>query len=289
MKVLISGGTGFLGHNLLKKLNKEKVLVLTRKKIGNFKNIEYHKCDLSKPKTYIKKIKKFRPNTLIHLAWEDLPVYDYKTSFKNILLTKNLIEEIRKISSCKKILISGSCFEADNLGGKVNENSDTKNHSFFSISKNFLKSWVFSYFQNTNISVAWIRIFYVYGHGQRPSSLIPLLVKAKKNRKKINILTPNDRCDYIFIDDVVLFLKKLIYSKFNSDTFNLGSGIPIKIIDLSKKILKKDFNKICIYSKKSKVKNNYWADMSNTYNKTRFKTKTTINEGIQKVLKNNND
>ena len=32
------------------------------------------------------------------------------------------MEEIRKISSCKKILISGSCFEADNLGGKVNEN-----------------------------------------------------------------------------------------------------------------------------------------------------------------------
>ena len=47
------------------------------------KNIEYLKCDLSKPETFRKRIKSFRPEIFVHLAWEGLPNYSSHFSLKN--------------------------------------------------------------------------------------------------------------------------------------------------------------------------------------------------------------
>ena len=77
---------------------------------------------------------------------------------------------------------------------------------FFSLSKNLLKDWIFEYYKHSNVKIAWVRIFYIYGTGQR-STLIPSLIDAKIKKKKIKIKTPNDFCDFIHVDDVVSFLK----------------------------------------------------------------------------------
>ena len=160
MKILVTGGTGFVGKNLIQNLNNHKVLILTRKKIKNeSRGIEYFKCDLNIPKTYLKKIKRFKPQVLVHLAWQGLPNYDEKISFKNLLITKKLLENIHRIKSCKKIIISGSCFEANNLGGKVDENSINKRVNFFSLTKNFLKDWSINLFKDSKVTLAWTRIF----------------------------------------------------------------------------------------------------------------------------------
>ena len=60
MNILISGGTGFIGINLVKKLLSQHVLILTREKKKNIKNIKYLDCNLSKPDCYRKQIKKFQ-------------------------------------------------------------------------------------------------------------------------------------------------------------------------------------------------------------------------------------
>lgn len=286
MNVLITGGTGFIGSNLVKELSNHNILILTRKKKTNNKKIKYLKCNLSKPESYRKKIKIFKPEILIHLAWEGLPNYNSNYSNKNLVNSKNLIQEINKIGSLKKILISGSCFEADNFGKKINEKSFLKKKNFFSISKNSLKDWIFQYHKETKVDVAWIRIFYVYGDYQRKSSLIPSLINAKMDKTVIKINTPNDVCDFIYIDDVISFFKLLIKKKYNSNIFNLGSGKKIKVLNICKKILGDDFNKLCIFNKRSKIKNYYWANMSKVKKIFGYKTSVSLDIGINKIMKN---
>lgn len=285
MNVLVSGGTGFIGKELLKKLENHKILALSRKEIKNFHNVEYFKCDLNNPKSYQKKIIKFKPQILVHLAWQDLPNYNSQSSFQNLLNTKNFLEFINQIKSCKKIIMAGSCFEADNLGKKIDEDSIRKQINFFSIAKNFLKDWSINFFKDSDIKIAWIRIFFVYGEGQRSKSLIPSLVKAKKAKKKIKILTPNDKCDFIYIDDVVRFFIKIINNRFNSGVFNIGSGTPTKVIKICKKILGKDFKKLCIYKSKSKILNYYWADMKKSKMIEKKFKPISIDEGINKIMR----
>ena len=75
MNILITGGTGFIGKEILKELNsnKNRILVLTRKHLKNKKNIEYLKCDFFSPETYKKEIYKFNPEIAIHCAWYGIP------------------------------------------------------------------------------------------------------------------------------------------------------------------------------------------------------------------------
>ena len=157
-----------------------------------------------------------------------------------------------------------------------------KKKIFFSLSKNLLKDWIFEYYKHSNVKIAWVRIFYIYGTGQRSTSLIPSLIDAKIKKKKIKIKTPNDFCDFIHVDDVVSFFKTLINKEFKSSTFNLGSGKPTKVINICKKILQQDFKKLCIYNNKSKIKNYYWANMSNTKKETGFKIKISLDNGLKK-------
>ena len=286
MNILISGGTGFIGINLVKKLLSQHVLILTREKKKNIKNIKYLECNLSKPDSYRKQIKKFKPEILIHLAWEGLPNYNLRISNINFQNSKNLIEEASKIKSLKKILISGSCFEGNNLGKKINEKSTFQNKNYFSSAKTLLKKWVFEFHKKTNVEVAWIRIFYAYGYGQRKNSLIPSLIKAKINQSKIKIKTPNDVCDFIYIDDVISFFKILIKKKFSSNIFNLGSGKPTKVINICKKILGNDFKNLCIIDKNSKIKNYYWADILKIKKLYNYNTKVSLDNGINNLMKN---
>ncbi len=282
MKILISGGTGFLGNNLINNLNNHKLLVLSRENRKSFKNIEYLKCDLSKPETFRKRIKSFRPEIFFHLAWEGLPNYSSHFSLKNLINSKNIIEEILKLRNIKKIIVSGSCFEGDNLGGKIKETSVSKMNDFFSLSKNFLKNWIFQSYKLDNVQIAWVRIFYVYGKGQRNTSLIPSLNQAKIENKKIKIKTPNDLCDFIHVDDVVSFFKILIKKNFKSCVYNLGSGKPTKVINVCKKILQKDFKKLCIYNNRSRIKNYYWANMLKTKKTFGYKIKISLDNGLKK-------
>ena len=109
MRVLTTGGTGFIGKavldNLLENIEKVEILNLTRsisKRISA--KVEFFNCDLSNPNTYLNKVIDFKPDVVIHLAWEGIPDFSFEKCTKNILISTSFIENITKIKSCKKII-----------------------------------------------------------------------------------------------------------------------------------------------------------------------------------------
>ena len=177
MRVLVTGSSGFLGLHLLKNLSVSNMQVLaiynkTKPKNSYSKNIIFLKKNI-KYFNSIKLIKKFRPNILIHLAWNDIPNFSYKKSKENYELSVNFINEIIKIKTIKKIIVTGSSFEED-----INSNN-----LYFVKAKNKLKDWLFLKCKMRNIDFGWLRVFYMYGPGQRKESLIPYLINSFKRKK----------------------------------------------------------------------------------------------------------
>ena len=91
MKIFVTGISGFIGSNLIKYLKKSnyEILGISRKKIS-FPNIQILQGDLNNLSSVKKKIIEFQPDTIVHLAWQDIPDYSKHKSELNLDLSIKL-------------------------------------------------------------------------------------------------------------------------------------------------------------------------------------------------------
>ena len=255
-KILITGGTGFVGSNLVKNLAKNKKLtVLTRKKIKSSYNVKYLNCDLKSKKQVNNIFKKEKPDIVYHFAWEGIPIFNLKYLKKNILISNNLISAVNTFK-CKKIIIAGSCNEYPykDYYFKNKENSpSSKKLNILGKQKNHIK-YIFTSKLKKDVKLIWSRIFYVYGPGQRNGSLLSSLIEKYEKKEKFILKNSSIYNDYIFIDDVVSALKLLIKVNKNM-TINICSSIPCSNHDFIKKFAKITKTKKSMYKiyKKKKI------------------------------------
>ena len=176
MRILITGGSGFIGKPLIKKLLEldHQLLVLSRQKKFNFShyNLRVVYGDLNNPKSYQSVVINFLPEIIIHLAWQDIPDYSLKKSLINHQQSLNLLNFLTGLESCKKIVVSGSCWEFNQLKGECSENHVGEPYNGFTWAKHSIRSWLKVRCREKNIPYVWFRIFYAFGPGQREASII---------------------------------------------------------------------------------------------------------------------
>lgn len=284
-KILITGGSGFIGNKLLENLNNSstKVLALSRKNKGTKNNITWIKSDLKLNEKNFKLIKNFEPNIVIHLAWEKIPDFSKEMCNKNFYKTKLFFKKILKINSIKKIIVSGSCFEYYNKSGKKKETNKTNLKDNFPKTKNKVYNFLKKNCKK-DLSLAWFRIFFAYGLGQREDSLIPYLFKSLRNKKEVLIKTPLLSNDYIYVDDISNIIIKAINIKYKSGIYNLGSGKFTKTIDIVnyiEKIKGKKLNLILGNNNKEKI---FFANMDKTIKTFQYKKFIGIKKGIRNLI-----
>lgn len=282
MNIVLTGSTGFIGKNLLKKLSnnkKFKVLNLVRtnsKKIEK-ENIKYLKCDLNKIEKHKKKICDFKPDTLIHLAWDKIPNFSLKKSKINENMSIKLIKFIEKNTQVNNIIISGSCFEII---------PPSKSYQYFIDAKKKIFNYLSLRSKLNKFNYQWLRIFYVYGPDQRKGSLIPHLTDTIKFDKELKLNTPKNKHDFIYVDDVCDCIIKCLKKGIGSNIFEVGTG---KTTTLKKilKIIEKVKNKKFILKKQNTKKNNnnLRANIKILKKKLNWKSKISIKEGIEKTIR----
>ena len=193
------------------------------------------------------------------------------------------------LSSCKKILVSGSCFEYNNIKGRCIESDKNIPNNHFTWAKLSLYSWLSIKCAERKVSLGWLRLFYVYGPGQRLESLIPTILFSLKNKKLPPLNNPNNANDYIFIDDVVSSFCLAVTCEIPSGVFNIGSGESTKVLDvfrcaenivLESDLLTQQLEKVV---KKSESNINFWADISKAKRELNWTPKTTIDHGLNKT------
>jgi len=292
LRALITGASGFIGLPLSKKLSQLgwEVLALARSIPPNNNNsISWLKADLSSPASYKNEITSFRPEVLIHLAWQDIPDFSLEKSLLNLNQSLEFLSFITEIESCKKILVSGSCWEYDKSQGECKEIDVGMPKDYFTLAKHSLRLWIEMISQKKSISLGWFRLFYVYGPGQRPSSLIPSILNHLKDGRLPDIKAPHNANDYIFIDDVVDAFSVASNNPFESGIYNLGTGKSTTALEVCRYAEKLVLNSSSFTSQievesKSIISNvNFWAGITSSQDRLNWSPKIFLVDGIQET------
>ena len=254
-KILVTGGAGFIGLNLIKHLYKKKnkiYVIDLPKKIRKYKK-ELNGCVLIpgniENKNLFKKIDK-KIDTIYHLAAkcstevsEKKPLGCIKT---NVLGTTNLFEWSIK-NRPKKIIYTSSMAVYGKITSNAKENYNCKPISIYGISK-LAGEKILSKLESKYTKVIILRLFNVYGPGQNMENMkqgmLSIYLSQILKHKKVFIKGSLNRFrDFVFIDDVI---SALTHRFKKSNTYNVGFGKPYKVIDVIKilfNLTKNSFNK----------------------------------------------
>ncbi len=277
MKILITGVAGFIGFRLAEeflknghvvygvdnlnnyysvKLKLKRLKILKKNRLFNFKKIDLSTKNSIK---YLKKIKKIQ--VIYHLAAQAGVRFTYSNPEKyfndNIISFINLLEVIKDNKKAKFFFASSSSVYGDQNKYPLKEDTNLYEKNIYGFTKKINEIMCESYSRIYKINIIGLRFFTVFGEWGRPDMLIFKYLKSNLDNR-IFFLNSNGQHfrDFTYIEDVLIILKKLLYSKIknNYEVFNICSNNPIKVLDVIKKINK--WNSAFKYrSKNSKLLN----------------------------------
>ncbi|MFH1380021.1 MAG: NAD(P)-dependent oxidoreductase [bacterium] len=294
MKILLTGATGFVGRHIFNKVNtgEHKIMVIVQELDCSFNsspkpiivNGDLHGIKKIKPF-----IKEFSPDVCIHCAWQGIPDYSSPVSKSNLENSIRLFDFVVKEAQCKKIIVTGSCFEYGDVQGLCAESQQTNVTSFFSWAKSSLYHYASLLCHQEKASLIWFRIFYVYGPHQREGSLIPMLVDCFKNNKLLAVKNLFNANDFVYIEDIAEAFKKAVVKNIASGIYNLGSGksTPVFMICriIEKKLLKGTAQTAKLVAQSTKTgTNDFYADTAKTKRELAWTASTSLEAGIEKYI-----
>ena len=271
-KVIVTGGLGFIGSNLIELLLNKSYFVINLDKVSyssNFyntkefirsKKYKFIKCDIKSPK--VKNILfKYKPVGFFNLAAEthvDRSI-DNPDSFiqSNILGVYNLLENFRifaKKYNSKLIHISTDEVYGDVLKGRSSENYAYRPSSPYAASKAASDHLVSSYVRTYKVPAIVTNCSNNYGPKQHPEKLIPKLIYSILNNKPLPIYGKgkNSR-EWIYVKDHCEALIKIFKNGKLGSFYNIGSNKNLNNLQVTNELLKVSKNLIKI-GKNVKIK-----------------------------------
>tara|TARA_B100000795_G_scaffold91428_1_gene66696 strand:- start:2781 stop:3689 length:909 start_codon:yes stop_codon:yes gene_type:complete len=242
-KILITGGTGFIGYHLAKKclkLNWSVTSLSTKNptKIRKLKKIKYLISDISK-KSDLKKIININYDYVVNLAGYVDHSKKKKTLYSHYNGCRN-ISEIFLRKKIKKFIQIGSSIEyGRNLSPQKENLNNTKTFSVYGKAKLMSTNYLLSLYKKYSFPVSVLRLYLVYGPYQDRNRVIPIVIDNALKSKEFDCSLGTQFRDFVYIDDVVNgIIKSLKTKKDNGQIINLGSEKPIMIKDVILKICK---------------------------------------------------
>lgn len=281
MRFVITGGTGFIGAYVLRQLRGHDVLCFSRHPdaIAPAEGLAVKQADFGKGGEWAESIKDFQPECCIHLAWEGLPDYSLPRCRINLDASLRLLEVLSQ-ARVKRLVVSGSCFEYGDVNGPVCEDQESNSRTVFAATKVALLKVLDAV--ATDFDYRWARLFFVYGPGQRLSSLIPSLRNSYAKNKTPEIRTPEIVQDFVHVEDVADALVTLGEYDGPSGIFNVGSGYPTSVGYVANQVAQY-YGRDALFGAIVKGKG-FWADSQNMTSCTGWSARIGIDDGIRKTL-----
>ena len=311
--LLVTGGLGFIGSNLIELLLKNKFRVINVDKVSyssNFyntkdykkdKNYRFIRCDINNQVKINKILKKYKPDCIFNLAAEthvDRSIDNAKHFIKsNITGVFSLLQVCKSYAKKNKkfkfIHISTDEVYGDKIRGSSNENDPYKPSSPYAASKASSDHLVYSYIRTFNFPGIVTNCSNNYGPKQHPEKLIPKIIYNILNNRPLPIYGKgiNER-EWIYVKDHCEALLKIYQKGLVGNFYNIGSNEVLKNNVLIKNILSIAKKNILV-GKKVRViyvKDRPGHDIRYSLNSRKiikslkWKPKTELNDGLKKTF-----
>lgn len=170
------------------------------------------------------------PAAVIHLAWGGLPNYKSLHHFERELPAQYAFLAGLVRAGLKHLTVTGTCFEYGMVSGALSEDMPTVPANPYGYAKDALRRQLQFLQADVPFSLAWARLFYMYGEGQAANSLIPQLDRALAAGDASFSMSGGEQLrDFLPVEDIARALVALTARGGNPGVVNVCSGKPISV------------------------------------------------------------
>ena len=236
-RVLVTGGAGFIGSQLVRDLVRrghDVSLLLhpntSLDRLGDAAgSVRVVEGDVGDPAAVLATLGPWRPDACAHLAWYGDPS-TYLTSRENLAqLTASLTFLTTLLDSgCGRLLITGTCAEYEPSDELLTEQSPLGPRTLYAAAKLSLRMLAAQLAADAGASLAWARIFHLYGPNEREQRLVPAVIRTLLDGREFLATAGTQERDYLHVADVASALSALL-EEGRDGAFNVCSGIPVTV------------------------------------------------------------
>lgn len=240
MKVLVTGATGFIGNHVVNTLLKRGYSVVASAaskeraelsswydhvnfipfRIGNTPNINlWHHFE--------------KPDYCIHLAWGGLPHYKDETHVEDQYPQHRAFLENLLTDGLGRLLVTGTCLEYGLEEGELKEDLSVRPTTPYGIGKDMLRQSLERFNSTKAFELTWVRLFYMYGEGQNPKSLLAQLQHAiDTGQSTFNMSKGEQQRDFLPVTDIAEIIVDIVGKNEGFGIVNCCKGNPTSVKEL---------------------------------------------------------
>ncbi|HHE04465.1 MAG TPA: dTDP-glucose 4,6-dehydratase [candidate division WOR-3 bacterium] len=304
MKILVTGGAGFIGSEFVRQAVKKGYQVAVVDKLtyaGDLErlkvvwdSINFYRADITNSEFVEHIFDKEKPDVVIHFAAEShvdrsiLNPAEFLNS--NILGTYVLLEASKKYNINLFINISTDEVYGE-LGetGKFTEESPLKPNSPYSVSKASADMLGRAYFRTYGLPVITIRPSNNYGPWQYPEKLIPVVITKALQNETVPVYGKGSNVrEWLYVEDCANAIFAIIEKGKPGEIYNVASGEERRNIEVVKAILEllgKPYDLIKFVEDRPGHDFRYSMDFSKVMKECGWRPKTNFEEGLEKTVK----
>lgn len=243
-KVLITGASGFIGRHCLTPLqaNGYEVHAVTSKPViplinEGGSNVLWHQANLLDPQDTEDLLAKVEPTHLLHLAWYAVPK-EYWTSMENIRWVQGslaLFQSFMKHGG-ERAVVAGTCAEYDWGGDCCSEaNTALAPATLYGNCKHALQLILSAFAAQQGLSLAWGRIFFLYGPNEDPARLVASVIQSLLRDQAARCTSGQQVRDFLHVEDVADAFVSLLSSQ-TTGPINIASGVKVRLREVVEEI-----------------------------------------------------
>lgn len=233
MKVLVTGGSGFLGGPVLRALARHGIPAVAVGRTRPAEDVDFIAADLLDSPDLQALLSRAGATHLLHLAWyaEHGKYWTSPLNLRWVEASVRLVEAFCDAGG-RHVVAAGTCAEYDWSHGYCREDTTPADPAtLYGVAKDAARRLVMAVCAGRNVPCAWGRIFLPYGPGEAPARLIPSLISTFRGEREPFGVNAAAWRDFLHVDDLADAFVTLLRAG-QGGVYNVSSGQPVALGDL---------------------------------------------------------
>ena len=289
MKIIITGGTGFIGKWFIKSfIDEHELIVLGRNREILIQGVDQNACTYLQTdysKTHLCELLK-RSDAVVHLAAKRTGADGLESYWPNMGISYNLFESCLNAGINNIVALSTiSVYSADNPL-PWSEEQKVSPMRLYGISKVTMENLAEYYNKVHGLRIKCLRVAQVLGLYERGGFMLNTFIEQAHRKEKLKVYGKGEgRREYIYVKDVVSAIKKALDENLAAGIFNIGTGANISHLELGKLINEVFDNKdnLTLVPEKEEDKSIYLMDISKAVKLMGWTPQWTLADGLSDI------